>query len=317
MPVRDRAVFVESATTHAVTPGERADYWSEVINSYHCRLGYTFPRRSNFDGRTTVRRTANYQLVGWESDAVTYYRTAGHARVDSDDDYRLLLPINGHMGLWQAGDYARLPPGVGCLVTIDKPFAFALDEATKGMLMTIPRREVAARLDRGARPVQPTDLTSGLGRVVADLASGLFAEGAVLTQHQFDTAAARLVELLCMHIVGEQPTGPSHLADLEIAVRHYVRTHADDPELTGATIARALGWSLRQIQLTLQHADTTLREIIKEERLQLAYSRLSSPVYRDWSIAALGLSLGFGSASAFSTAFRLRFGVSPRDIRHR
>ncbi|MFQ6394541.1 helix-turn-helix domain-containing protein [Nocardia sp. KC 131] len=316
MPVKDRAVFVESTDTRAVAPEERTDYWSELTNSYQGRLGYIFPRRTDFDGRTTLRRTAEYQLVGWESDAVTYYRTAGHVRADSDDDYRLLLPITGQMGLRQDDEYARLPPGVGCLVTIDKPFSFALGDGTKGLLMTIPRREVDPRLDRVAQTALLADLTSGLGRIAADLAAGLFAEGSALTQHQFDTVAARLVELLCMHIVGDQPTGPSHLADLETAVRHYVRTHAGDPELTGGRIAHALGWSLRQIQVALQRAGTTPRELIKEERLQLAYARLSNPAYRDWSIAALALGLGFGSASAFSTAFRHRFHATPRDIRY-
>jgi AraC-like DNA-binding protein len=314
--VNDRAVFVESATTRVVAPEERADYWSELINSYHRRLSYAFPPRGDFDGRTTLRRTADYQLIGWESDAVTYYRTAGDVRGDSDDDYRLLLPITGQMGLRQDEEYARLPPGIGCLVTIDKPFAFALGAGTKGLLMTIPRREVDHRLDRGAQPTRPTDLTSGLGRIAADLAAGLLAEGGVLTGRQFDTVAMRIVELLCMHIVGDQPTGQSHLGDLEIAVRHYIRTHAGDPELSGATIGHALGWSLRQIQLALQRAGTTPRELIKEERLQLAYARLRSPAYRDWSIAALALGSGFGSASAFSTAFRHRFEASPRDIRH-
>lgn len=303
--------------TRTVAPRERTEYWSELINSYHRRLGYAFPRGGDFDGRTTLRRTSDYQIVGWQSDAVTYYRTHGHIRGDSDDNFRLLLPIAGPVDLWQADQHMRLPPGVGCLVSIDQPFAFALGDDTKGLLMTIPRREVDHRLGRAQlSAAHPTDLTSGLGRVVADLVAGLFDEGSSLTRHQFDTVSARAVELLCMHIVGDQSTGPSHLADLEATVRHYVRSHITDLDLTGATIARALGWSVRQVQLALQQAGTTPRELIKEERLQVAYSRLRNPAYRDWSIASIAIGLGFGSASAFSTAFRQRFAASPRDIRH-
>ncbi|MFQ6398705.1 helix-turn-helix domain-containing protein [Nocardia sp. KC 131] len=317
MAVNDRAVFIEDATTSIVAAHERADYWSELINSYHRRLGYTFPRGNDFEGRTTLRRTDDYQLIGWESDPVTYHRSAGNVRGDSDDDFRLLLPTAGQVDLWQDGRHARLPSGVACLVTLDQPFAFSLGDGSKGLLMTIPRREVDHRLGRTPElPATPADLTSGLGRVVADLAAGLFAEGGNLTRYQFDTVSSRLVELLCMHILGDQPAGPGHLADLEAAVRHYVRTHAADPDLTGATIARDLGWSLRQIQLTLQHARTTPRELIKDERLQLAYSRLRNPAYRHSSIADLAMGLGFSSASAFSSAFRHRFDATPRDIRH-
>ncbi|MEU7765276.1 helix-turn-helix domain-containing protein [Nocardia sp. NPDC049190] len=314
--MKDSSVFVEEATTRIVAAHERADYWSELINSYHRRLGYAFPRDSNFDGRTTLRRTTNYQLIGWESDAVTYYRTAGHVRGDSDDDFRLLLPVNGQANLEQAGERAVLPSGFACLVTLERPFAFSLGADTKGLLMTIPRREIDHRLGRMPdQAATAADLNSGLGRVVADLAAGLFANGGDMTRHQFDTVASHLVELLCMHIVGEQPTAPGHLADVEAVVRRYVRTHAEDPDLTGATIAHALGWSLRQIQLAFQHVGTTPRELIKEERLQLAYSRLRNPVYRESSIADVAMALGFGSASAFSTAFRHRFGATPREVR--
>ncbi|MFI7669869.1 helix-turn-helix domain-containing protein [Nocardia sp. NPDC049526] len=311
----DRAVFVESATTRAVTPEERTDYWAELINSYQCRLGYAFQRGRDFHGRTTLHRTGTYQLVGWESDAVTYYRTAGHVHNDSDADYRLLLPISGEIVFSQHDQQARMPPGAAGLVTIDQPLAFSQDDGAQGLLMTIPRRQIDHRLAGQAPPARPLDLTAGLGRVVGDLATGLFAEGATLTGPQFDAVAERLVELLCMHIVGDYPTAPNHLDDVESAIRRYVRTHVEDPNLTGITIAHALGWSLRQIQLALQHAGTTPRELIKEERLRLAHLRLRNPAYRHWSIADIALGLGFGSASAFSTAFRQRFDASPRDIR--
>ncbi|WP_330231710.1 AraC family transcriptional regulator [Nocardia sp. NBC_00508] len=308
--------LIESAATHDVAPHERADYWAELIQSHHrLRMGYAFPRQRDFDGRTVLRRTANYQIIGWQADAVTYYRSAGHVRADSDGDYRLVLPTTGHVAIWQEDQHALMSPGIGCLVTIDQPFAFTQIGGTKGLTMTIPRCEVDHRLNRAAPSGQRLDFRSGLGRVVADLATGLIAERADLTHHQFDAVSDRLVELLCMHIVGDHPTESRHLTEVESAVRRYIRTHAHDPELSGASVAHALGWSLRQIQLALQHGGTTLRDLIREERLQLARARLQNPAYRHWSIAALAHELGFSSASAFTTSFRCRFGTTPREVR--
>ncbi|WP_227997639.1 helix-turn-helix transcriptional regulator [Nocardia australiensis] len=314
--MKDNTVIAESATTREVAPRERADYWSELINSYQRQLGYAFARPADFYGRTTVRRTSNYQIVRWHSEAVTYYRTPGQVRGDSDDDYRLLLPVSGHMALWQRDQHAVLLPGVGCLVTLDQPSAFAVADGTVGLFMTIPRREVDHRLDRAGRPGWPMDLSAGLGRVAVDLAAGLFAEGGNLSTHQFDVVSDRLVELLCMHVVGDLPTESGHLADVEAAVRRYVRAHVEDPDLSGAVVAHASGWSLRQVQLALRSTGTTPSRLIKEERLQVAYARLRSPAYSGWSITEIALRLGFGSVSAFSTAVRQRFGASPRDIRH-
>ncbi|MFF3570363.1 AraC family transcriptional regulator [Nocardia jiangxiensis] len=310
----DRTDFTESVTTQSVLPHERTDYWAAALQSHQGRIfGYAFPRK-HFHGRTAVRRTRNYQIVGWRCDAVAYYRTPGQVRVDSDEDYRLLLPTAGRMTLWQDGRHAPLPPGIGCLVTVDQPFAYAQGDDTEGLVMTIRRPEIDHRLNRAA-PEQILDFTTGLGRVVAEMATTLFTEHDSLGRRQFDAVSSRLVDLLCMHILGDHPTESGHLEDVEAAIRHHVRTHAHDPELTGAAVARALGWSLRQIQLTLQRAGTTPRELIREERLQLAYVRLQDPAYRNRSISALAADLGFGSASAFSTAFRGRFGASPRDMR--
>ncbi|NQE87481.1 AraC family transcriptional regulator [Nocardia terpenica] len=314
--MNDGVDLVESATTHTVAPNERTDYWAELIQSHHRRrIGHAFPRRRDFHGRTALRRTAKYQIIGWRADAVTYYRTPGQVRTDSDDDYRLMLPTTGRVAIWQPDRPAALTPGIGCLVTIDRPFAFSQIDGTAGLTMTIPRGEIDHRLGH-RQPAGLLNFKSGMGRVISDLATGLIAERDTLTHQQFDAIAERLVDLLCMHILGDQPTEPHHLHAVESAVRHYIRQHADDPELVGADVARALGWSLRQVQLALQHGGTTPRELIKEERLQLARARLQNPTYRHQSIAALALDLGFGSASTFSTAFRRRFGVTPRDIRH-
>ncbi|MEJ8672801.1 helix-turn-helix domain-containing protein [Streptomyces sp. MS1.AVA.1] len=98
-------------------------------------------------------------------------------------------------------------------------------------------------------------------------------------------------------------------------VRRHVRDHAAEPDLSGASMARALGWSLRQIQLALQHVGTTPRDLIREERLRLVRERLLRADCEHMTITDLAYASGFSSASAMSTAFRRRFGVSPREMR--
>lgn len=311
----NRTPETESATTDVMHPSERVEYWAHLIDSYHGRLGYRFPSRGDFRGRALRRRTELYQLVGWESDAVTYCRDRRHIRTDPDEDYRLVLATNGQVVLRQDGEVGSLPPGTGALVTIDRPMEVSMSDRSTGLIMTIPRQEVQHRLGRAAAPAQPLDLTAGLGRVAAHIAAGLHAEQGTLTARQFDAVSERLVDLLCMLILGETPTAATHTDELVQAVREYVRRHAHDPALTGAAVAEALGWSLRQIQSVLQRAGTTPRELIRTERLQLARTRLRAPAYRQVSIARIGLDLGFGSASGFTKAFRQQFGVTPGSVR--
>ncbi|MFE7743886.1 AraC family transcriptional regulator [Nocardia sp. NPDC057455] len=308
---------VETSTTHSVEPGERADYWAELITSYHRRMAYEFPDGSDFTGRTKRCRTSKFQLVGWKSDGVTYVRTPNHVRSDSDDDLRLLLTFAGRTELWDDGGRAHLPHRTGCLLTLDRPFGFQQGQGTSGVLMTIPRDEIEHRLGMDdSLLARPMDLSSGLGRVATDMLTGLLEESDALDGYQFDAASSHIVDLLCLHVRARRTTSIDHLDKLDAAIRHYVRSHATDPDLSSATIAHSLGWSSRQIQLALQRSGTTPRELIREERLQLAHRRLSDPSSRDQSIASIAGGLGFGSASAFSTIFRRRFGASPRDVRH-
>ena len=142
----------------------------------------------------------------------------------------------------------------------------------------------------------------------------LFAQRAHLSAAEFDAVCDRLVDLLCMLAVGDdRPDTEGGLGEVEAMIRRYVREHATDPDLTGATVARALGWSLRQVQLAMQQAGTTPRELIREERLALVHERLRSPVHI--VIGELAHSCGFSSNSVLSAAFRQRYGMSPREFR--
>ncbi|WP_328600799.1 AraC family transcriptional regulator [Actinomadura physcomitrii] len=276
-----------------------------------------------------------YQLVLRWSEQIDCVRTAGQARRERADGYRFVLPLDGELTLAQDGREARLRPGTGGLVTLAEPFRISLASGTgptaaarardtgrrgapaRALVMTIPAREMDRRLRRPSPVATGLDLSSGLGRVVADMVRAVGEERRALSAAQFDAACDRITELLCVIVAGRQrPAAPGHLAEVEAVVRRYVREHATEPGLTGAAVAQDLGWSLRQVQLALQHAGTTPRELIREERLRLVRDRLRNPQDRDVTITDIAHATGFSSASALSTAFRRRFGVSPRELRH-
>ncbi|WP_433711604.1 helix-turn-helix domain-containing protein [Nocardia sp. CA-084685] len=309
------AAIADSTTTSVVDPHERADYWADLISTYHCRLGYRFPRRTDFKGHTQLRRTAAYQLVGWNSDAVTYLRNPSHIRADPDDDYRLIVPFAGRLSFRTDDGYGILAPGTMCLVAVDRPYAMSMSDGTRGMIITIPRKEIRHRLNRIVPPNHPLDLTSGLGRVTDGILDGLYTECTALTDLQFDAVFERMVDLLCMQILGDPATSPSQLTHVEAIARRYIHDHAADPGLTGTRVAGELGWSLRQIQMAFSNVGTTPSEVIREERLKLARDRLRSPAYQHRSITDIASDLGFGSISSFTKAFRSRFDTTPGQLR--
>ncbi|MFI1167014.1 AraC family transcriptional regulator [Streptomyces sp. NPDC020801] len=307
---------VESQTTGEVDPGRRVDFWSEHIGSYQSRMGYRYARTDNFCGGTDRQRTDKYQLVRFWSDEIEYTRTAQQVRQGPDGDYRFLLPLDGRIVLRQSDEEARLSPGAGALVTFGAPFECLQAASTRAFILTIPAREIDGPLNRKSPVAGGVDLTKGLGRVVASMLNDLHAQRYALTDPQFDAVSDRIVELLCMLLCGDdRPDAPGHLSEVEAMVRRYARDQAADPKLTGTSMAHALGWSLRQIQLALQRVGTTPRDLIREERLRLVRDRLQCADCVHMTITDLAHASGFSSASAMSTAFRRRFGVSPREMR--
>ncbi|GAA0947289.1 helix-turn-helix domain-containing protein [Actinocorallia libanotica] len=306
---------VESASTDGLPPRERADFWREHITAHQSDLDYRFSG-PGFRGTTVHQRSAVYQLVEFRSDAVAYLRTAAHVRRAPDDGHRLLVPLSGWMAVRQHDLCARLTPGSGALVTFAEPLELKQAPDTHGLVLTIPVRQLAEPFGRSVPPARHLDLRAGLGRVVADLLRGLARERHALTGPQFDAACDRLVELLRMVPArDDRHDAPARLGEIAVLVRRYVRAHAADPDLNGTTIALDLGWSLRQIQLALQHLGTTPRDLIREERLRLARRLLQDPSHAHLPITDLAYAAGFSSPSALSTAFRHRYGTTPREAR--
>ncbi|OOL28024.1 transcriptional regulator, partial [Rhodococcus rhodochrous] len=72
---------------------------------------------------------------------------------------------------------------------------------------------------------------------------------------------------------------------------------------------------LRQLQLALRTAGTTPAELLRNRRLDRARSRLEDPRWSAVAVGDIAFASGFGSLSAFGTAFRARFGTTPRAVR--
>lgn len=309
------AYIVDSTNTQDVEEGDQVDYWVDIIGDYQCALTFEGGKRRAFRAHAERQRTSTYQLVGWRSEESVYRRSPRDIRRDPDHDYRLMFPSRGTLRLSTRDIDAAVGTGWAAVAPMSEPFQLGQDASTIAYGLTIPRNEVERRLDSDHPVITGIDLTTGLGRVIREMISGLFTERHNLTGHQFDAVCDRAVELLCLLLSGDAPNERPHMAELETDIRRYIHEHADDPALDGHAVAHALGWSLRQVQLALQQSGTTPRRLIKEERLARAMEYLRNPGYRDMTVTELAHRFGFSSVSAFSSSFRERYGRAPSSVR--
>ncbi len=95
------------------------------------------------------------------------------------------------------------------------------------------------------------------------------------------------------------------------AQRQMLQDLACTPEL--AALARSVGSNTRQLNEAFRkHAGVTVFDYLREARMTEALNLLCETSLEVQTIAN---DLGYGSAANFSTAFRERFGLSPRQYR--
>ncbi|MHC9292950.1 AraC family transcriptional regulator [Mycobacterium sp. LTG2003] len=309
MPLAESYV-VEKHDTTALAKGDATEFWAENVARHHGTMRFRFADATTFHGGFAQQRARTHLLVDFWSEGMGYSRRAADVRRDSDESLRLFVPIAGTTLLTQDGVTAAVEPKFAGVVTKARAFDIAHSQRVRTWLMTLPPNVVPMNACTGPALF---DVSQGLGSVVGNMIAELGAQREALDGSTFSAACDTLTELLPL-CVRPGPELPSTLATVDAAAREYVRRHAADPELTPAGIARALGWSLRQVQLALHETGTSPAALLRDERLDLARSLLRTAP-RQRTVADIAHSSGFRSLSAFQAGFRARFGMTPQDAR--
>ena len=304
------AYEVRTVSTRDVPAGSRTAHWSETVTAFQGAHAYGYPGGERFQARATWQRTSRFQLVTWHIEQEqTITRTREQISAGVEEEYRLLFPLSGSADLRADGHDARLTGGEGVLFAPGEPFALRLPPGSRGLVATLPRTEIGDQLGTARRRHHGIPLEHGPGRVLALMLTALVDDRDHLNPAGFDAVCARAAELACL-VAGHRTAVPHR--DLVDQIRLVIRHHAPDPNLTGADVARHVGWSLRQVQAVLQRAGTSPSALIRDARLERAAMLLERP---GRTITDVALASGFGSIDGLEKAFRRRYGVAPSDYR--
>ncbi|MFD1659158.1 helix-turn-helix domain-containing protein [Streptomyces caeni] len=305
-----------------LTTGDRSaagaaaqEAWRDWCCRVHGHFDFEFDDHS-YRGRVVRQHTRTYQLIAWTGETEVVKRSARSIRRDPRGHYELLVPLRGRFKVGHDDEASWIRPGDMALIPMDLPSAVAHATGAAALTLLVPVGLVEQRLGPAVVRSQKIVGDKGLSRVSRDFVVSLLRQRAHLSGPEFDAACDRVVDLVCLAVDGGQrlpeQTAGAAVAD---AVRRYVREHVTDPGLSVSAMASAIGWSPRYIQAVLAREGTTPTELIRTQRLDLAHAKLSNPNLAGQTITAIAASVGFTSSSAFSQAYRQRFGCSPRDAR--
>ncbi|NMO04332.1 helix-turn-helix domain-containing protein [Gordonia sp. TBRC 11910] len=287
--------------------------WQSEVSRLHGAFTISTPFESAYRGTLDWQATARHRLVRWRGQPERLVRDRAEIRRDERDNYELVAPTSGCLVVEQAGRRISLLPGDMVIVPLDRPIVCEHVGASAAIGLLTPSSSVAGHLARQADSLA-VDGRTGLGNVALSMLKSITEQRDSLSARGFELACERVIDM-CAVAAAESMTPGGHRDVTAQAVRRFVHDHAVDPDLSAAAVAAAVGWSLRHVQAALRDDGTSVSDLIRARRLELAQEKLTDPRLAGTSLAAIAAACGFTSHSVFCRAVRERYGASPTDLR--
>jgi len=238
------------------------------------------------------------------------------SRLDKDC-YYLQLVHSGNLSVLQRGSTHRSNSARGAIFCATEQYELQCHGEARSFYLEIPRDEFASRFPKERIPLSASiNTTQGLGRITTDFCAALATEGNRVEPESRTQLGSQLMDMLALTLLnaeGEMPGMEGSVKKARLrSVQQWIEEHVSDPDLSLEKVAGANGMSLRYLHLLFESCEMSVSEWIWNRRLQLAYASLARGDGR--SITAIAFDHGFNSSAHFSTMFRRKYGISPRDV---
>ncbi|MBX5454613.1 MAG: helix-turn-helix domain-containing protein [Acidobacteriia bacterium] len=304
-------------TTDDYRPKQRYAAWREAICDVYVHVDVRATRPGEYRGFIREAKFGKVVLTDILLSEQRIQRSSRHiARLDKDC-YYLQLIYSGNIDVIQRDATHRSNAARGALFCATEEYELRCKGDVRSFYLEIPRAEFAERFPKERIPVSaPINTTRGLGRIATEFCATLAAEGSKLDENARAYLGEQLMDMLALTLLsseGDLPAAEGSVRQARLrAVQRWIEAHISDPDLSLEKIAAANGISLRYLHLLFRQSKMSASEWIWNRRLELCYDRIAKGDGQ--SITAIAFEHGFNSSAHFSTLFRRKYGVPPRDI---
>jgi AraC-like DNA-binding protein len=310
-------------STDELRPHERFDYWLEVRIAKHGRGSAALSRQDRGDFR------ANYAACTVGDASVSEVRTSSYRFERSAADIGR-MPVDRFVIVQQLGVGCLMQPDQDAFVVptggfsthhADTPYAFVPTIENGGFharVVGIPFARCLPFIERaGDLTTQPLADANGISGLFASYFNSFVTQAPHLQGAAAEIAVQTLAQLALVARGLSSPRGELgrdavRAGQLE-AVRQFVGRNLQRADLTPASVARAVGMSLRQLHLLFEPTGTTFARYVLQRRLERARQFLVLQPGRP--ILDIALACGIESSTVFYRGFRQAYGMPPTDYR--
>jgi AraC-like DNA-binding protein len=303
--------------TDTLPPAQRYSAWRDAICDCYVHVDVSATRPDEYRGFVREAHFGDVVLTDILLSEQRIRRERQHiARLDKDCFYVQIVQ-QGRNEVVQRGISHRSNAARAAIFSAVEPYELRFAGEMRSFYLEMPREKFSDRFPRSRIPVAETlRTTQGLGSIATEFCTTLATQGAALDEPVRARLGEQLMDLLALALLADEGEAAAAEGSVKVArlrsIQRWIEDHIADPNLTLDQVAAANQVSLRYLHVLFRSCDVSASEWIWMRRLQRSYDVLASGAAG--SITSVAFQHGFASSAHFSTLFRRRFGVAPRDV---
>ncbi|MET0391032.1 MAG: helix-turn-helix domain-containing protein [Polyangiales bacterium] len=296
----------------------------ESLSEVHSRLGSML--KSDIAIEPLAPLPANATFRSFSSRAISVMTVQGGAidlrkRASQTQDVHLLRVLRGSAELGYADGVAKLEAGQFLAFRGAQALQFRHEHSIELLAVFLPRRRLERWLPEWqAAEFVPVSDRPAEGRLSFDIARDLLEHSDQLQDQDsaewVGDSVARLFARALASASLASAAAPEDLAEANRRkVRGFCRRYLASAELSVEMVARGTGLSRAALHRLFSGQPHTLMQWVQLERLEACRQVLVVAPAPLSTLTEVALAHGFKNPAHFSTAFRRRYGASPREYR--
>lgn len=304
-------------STDDLAPAQRYSAWRDAICDVYVHVDVKATDPDNYRGFIREAKFGDVVMTDILLSEQRIRRNREHISKLDKDCYYLQLIHRGNLSVLQQGSTHRSNAARGAIFCATEQYELQCHGDVRSFYLEIPRDDFAQRFPRERIPLSASlNTTQGLGRIATEFCATLATEGSKLQDPIRAGLGNQLMDILAFTLLsseGDMPAAEGSVKKARLmSVQRWIEDHIGNPDLSLETIAAANGMSLRYLHVLFEPCEMSASEWIWNRRLQLCYDCLARGDAR--SITSIAFDHGFNSSAHFSTLFRRKYGISPRDV---
>lgn len=294
--------------------------WSDSVCQYFVPLEVDACQRGAFYNLAATETLGCLQVSELVTSAQRVRRTRALASRSECRQFKFNIQIAGRTEITQAKRTAVLGPGDWGLYDTSQPYEVTVDQSAHFLVLQIEAPQMAAWMPYLQHSVA-SRFSSGEGsaRVALDTLRSLARQGPSLSAAAAKDISATVLQLiglnLCEHSGHGGMSGADEVRQGQLRmILQYIHDNLHEPGLSANKLAQQFRMSRRYLYKLFSIQGLSPADYVLGVRLERCRNLLAEPTLTR-QVGELAYLHGFADASAFSHAFRRRYGMSPSEWR--